>query len=61
VTRLEPFRDGVWLKREDEHELGAFKWRGAVAVLEARRPDVVVTARSGRVHTWSQEERAPVF
>jgi len=22
--------------------------------------DVVVTARSGRVHTWSQEESAPV-
>ena len=47
MTRLEPFRDGVWLKREDEHELGAFKWRGAVAVLEARRPDVVVTASTG--------------
>ena len=23
--------------------------------------DVVITARSGRVHTWSQEERAPVY
>jgi threonine dehydratase len=33
--------------REDEHELGAFKWRGAMAVLEARRPDVVVTASTG--------------
>jgi len=39
--------DGIWLKREDEHELGAFKWRGALAVLEARRPDVVVTASTG--------------
>src|SRR5207302_1571437 len=47
VTRLEPFRDGVWLKREDEHELGAFKWRGAQAVLAARRPAVVVTASTG--------------
>jgi threonine dehydratase len=43
---LEPFAD-VWLKREDVHELGAFKWRGAVAVLEARRPEVVVTASTG--------------
>ena len=47
MTPLEPFGDGVWLKREDVHELGAFKWRGAVAVLEARRPEVVVTASTG--------------
>jgi threonine dehydratase len=47
VSRLEPFRDGLWLQREDEHELGAFKWRGAVAVLEARRPDMVVTSSTG--------------
>ncbi len=38
---------GVWLKREDGHELGAFKWRGAQAVLEAKRPAVVVTASTG--------------
>ncbi len=38
---------GIWLKREDEHELGAFKWRGASAVLDALRPDVVVTASTG--------------
>jgi len=44
---LTTFGDGIWLKREDEHELGAFKWRGAVAVLEAKRPDVVVTASTG--------------
>jgi threonine dehydratase len=44
---LTKFDDGIWLKREDEHELGAFKWRGAVAVLEAKRPDVVVTASTG--------------
>jgi threonine dehydratase len=42
-----PGADGVWLKREDEHELGAFKWRGALATLEARRADVVVTASTG--------------
>jgi len=47
VTRLEPFRDGLWLQREDEHELGAFKWRGAAAVLDARRPELVVTASTG--------------
>ena len=39
--------DGIWLKREDEHELGAFKWRGAAAVLAAKQPDVVVTASTG--------------
>jgi len=38
VTPFDPFRDGIWLKREDEHQLGAFKWRGALAVLEARKP-----------------------
>jgi threonine dehydratase len=47
MTPLEPFADGIWLKREDEHQLGAFKWRGAQAVLEARRPEVVVTASTG--------------
>ncbi len=39
--------DGIYLKREDAHELGAFKWRGAVAVLESNRPEVVVTASTG--------------
>ena len=47
MSRLEPFRDGIWLQREDEHELGAFKWRGATAVLDAQRPEVVVTASTG--------------
>jgi threonine dehydratase len=47
VTPLDPFRDGIWLKREDEHQLGAFKWRGALATIEARKPDVVVTASTG--------------
>jgi threonine dehydratase len=40
-------RDGVYVTREDEHELGAFKWRGAVAVLDALKPSVVVTASTG--------------
>ncbi|HZT45636.1 MAG TPA: pyridoxal-phosphate dependent enzyme [Gaiellaceae bacterium] len=39
--------DRVFLRREDEHELGAFKWRGAVAVLAQRRPELVVTASTG--------------
>jgi threonine dehydratase len=47
VTPLDPFRDGIWLKREDEHQLGAFKWRGALATIEARTPEVVVTASTG--------------
>jgi len=33
----------------------------AAAAASPTTIDVVVTARSGRVHTWSQEERAPVF
>jgi threonine dehydratase len=40
----------VFLKREDVHELGAFKWRGALPVLEAYRDDgadTVVTASTG--------------
>jgi threonine dehydratase len=47
VTPLDPFRDGIWLKREDEHQLGAFKWRGALATLQAHEPGVVVTASTG--------------
>jgi len=47
MARTTPIADGVWLTREDEHELGAFKWRGALAVLEEKRPDVVVTASTG--------------
>jgi threonine dehydratase len=47
MARTTPFADGIWLRREDEHELGAFKWRGALAVLEQKRPAVVVTASTG--------------
>jgi threonine dehydratase len=40
----------LWLKREDVHELGAFKWRGALPTLEGWRAggaDTVVTASTG--------------
>ena len=40
----------LWLKREDMHELGAFKWRGALPALESFRAggaDAVVTASTG--------------
>jgi threonine dehydratase len=40
----------VWLKREDVHELGAFKWRGALPTLERYLADgasAVVTASTG--------------
>jgi threonine dehydratase len=40
----------VLLKREDAHELGAFKWRGALPALESfreRGADAVVTASTG--------------
>jgi threonine dehydratase len=47
MARTTAFADGIWLRREDEHELGAFKWRGALATLRAKRPDVVVTASTG--------------
>jgi threonine dehydratase len=47
MARTTEYSDGVWLKREDEHELGAFKWRGAQAVIAALRPPVVVTASTG--------------
>ncbi|HST24747.1 MAG TPA: pyridoxal-phosphate dependent enzyme [Gaiellaceae bacterium] len=40
----------LWLKREDVHELGAFKWRAALPVVEhyrAEGADCVVTASTG--------------
>jgi threonine dehydratase len=55
-TRLEPAPASlaaghqVWLKREDEHELGAFKWRGALPAMRAFRDagaTAVVTASTG--------------
>jgi hypothetical protein len=51
----------VLLKREDVHELGAFKWRGALPVLERYREDgaaSVVTASTGNhgaAAAWAAE------
>lgn len=56
ATPLEPAPAGLvpdrtaFLKREDVHELGAFKWRGALPVLESYRAagaETVVTASTG--------------
>ena len=58
------------LKREDVHELGAFKWRGALPTLEAFRAagaEAVVTASTGNhgaATAWSAKRlgmRAVVF
>jgi threonine dehydratase len=60
----------LFLKREDVHELGAFKWRGALPTLEAYRArgaDAVVTASTGNhgaASAWAAERagmRAVVF
>lgn len=60
----------VWLKREDQHELGAFKWRGALPALErfkADGSDAVVTASTGNhgaATAWAAQrmgQRAIVF
>ena len=51
----------LYLKREDVHELGAFKWRGALPVLSAYREagaDTVVTASTGNhgaATAWAAE------
>ena len=51
----------VFLKREDQHELGAFKWRGALPVLEEWKQDgagTVVTASTGNhgaATAWAAE------
>lgn len=56
TTPLEPApsslagRGEIWLKREDVHELGAFKWRAALPVVERHAADgarAVVTASTG--------------
>ena len=60
----------LFLKREDVHELGAFKWRGALPTLEAFRAGgagAVVTASTGNhgaASAWAAERlgmRAVVF
>ena len=67
ATRRDAARRRHSLKREDEHELGAFKWRGASAVLDALRPDAVVTASTGNhgaATAWAAKQagiRAIVF
>ena len=62
--------DSVWLKREDLHELGAFKWRGALPALEHFRDqgiEAVVTASTGNhgaATAWAAQRtgmRAIVF
>ena len=51
----------LFLKREDIHELGAFKWRGALPVLSSYREagaDTVVTASTGNhgaATAWAAE------
>jgi threonine dehydratase len=58
---LAPGRE-VWLKREDVHELGAFKWRGALPALESfreRGAEAVVTASTGNhgaATAWAAEQ-----
>jgi threonine dehydratase len=60
----------VLLKREDQHELGAFKWRGALPALRSYRErgaDAVVTASTGNhgaATAWAAQRtglRAVVF
>jgi threonine dehydratase len=56
----------IWLKREDLHELGAFKWRGALPTLERWRADVVTasTGNHGAATAWAAKRlgvRATVF
>jgi threonine dehydratase len=60
----------LYLKREDVHDLGAFKWRGALPALEKYRDagaDAVVTASTGNhgaATAWAAERtgmRAVVF
>jgi threonine dehydratase len=60
----------VLLKREDQHELGAFKWRGALPVLQEWKQDgaeTVVTASTGNhgaATAWAAERlglRAVVY
>jgi threonine dehydratase len=62
--------DAIWLKREDLHELGAFKWRGALPALERFKDEgteAVVTASTGNhgaATAWAARQsgvRAIVF
>ena len=57
----------VWLKREDKHELGMFKWRAALPVVRSLGADAVVTSSTGNhgaAVAWACREagaRAIVF
>lgn len=58
----------MWLKREDTHELGAFKWRGALPTLRGYGDvGTVVTASTGNhgaATAWAAQQlglRATVF
>jgi threonine dehydratase len=60
----------LWWKREDAHELGAFKWRGALPTIAAYREkgaNAVVTASTGNhgaAVAWASKElglRAMVY
>ena len=67
-TPLEPAPEGLapgrdlFLKREDLHELGAFKWRGALPTLEAYRAGgagtvaTASTANHGAATAWAAEQ-----
>ncbi len=54
----------VWLKREDVHELGAFKWRGALPTLELLRAQAPAASRapagSARRHCGKAQGAAAV-
>jgi threonine dehydratase len=60
----------LFLKREDTHELGSFKWRGALPTLEAYRQngaETIITASTGNhgaATAWAAQQlgmRAVVF
>src|SRR5688572_1632508 len=60
----------LFLKREDTHELGSFKWRGALPSLEAYREkgtETIITASTGNhgaATAWAAQQlgmRAVVF
>jgi threonine dehydratase len=55
ASPLERWEEGVYLKREDVHELGAFKWRGALPALERWGTDVVTasTGNHGAATAWA--------
>lgn len=49
-------RESVWLKREDVHELGAFKWRSTVSVVDEFVRDgneIVVTSSTRPLISWA--------